>query len=80
MYDYPLSYANFRDEELLNLAERIHTFIPEAQRELTAELNTRGLSVPSYQEEQLNKTWSEKKVTRSTGMLSSRIETLRIRP
>ena len=46
MYDYPLSYTEFKDEELLNLASRIHTFMPDAQRALCAELHCRGLNVP----------------------------------
>lgn len=46
MYDYPLSYTEFRDEELLNLASRMHTFMPDAQRALSAELQTRGLQIP----------------------------------
>ncbi|HQH26218.1 MAG TPA: hypothetical protein PLP17_02390 [Oligoflexia bacterium] len=46
MYDYPLSYSGFRDEELLNLASRMHTYMPDAQRALSAELEIRGLNVP----------------------------------
>ncbi len=71
MYDYPLSYSEFRDEELLSLASRMQTFMPDAQRELSAELRTRGLHAPQIEQPLRMGAFS---------FLSSKIETIRILP
>ena len=43
MYDHPLSYSPFRDGELLFLAARMNSLLPDAQSALVAELRRRGL-------------------------------------
>ena len=70
MYDYPLSYSEFRDEELLNLASRMHTFMPDAQRALSAELQTRGLHIPE----------ADRRDFVAFAPLTSQIEMVRILP
>jgi hypothetical protein len=70
MHDYPLSYSDFRNEELLNLASRIHTFMPDAQRALSAELQTRGLNFPE----------AEPHDTMTFAALSSRVEMIHVIP
>ena len=70
MYDYPLSYSEFRDEELLSLASSMQTFMPDAQRALNAELHTRGLHAPA----------SEPRSTSWSSYLTSKVESIRILP
>ena len=70
MYDYPLSYTEFKDEELLNLAARIHTFMPDAQRALSEEMHQRGLNVPE----------GESNTFAPWAALSSQVEIVRILP
>lgn len=46
MYDHPLCYSPFCDGELLFLASRINSLMPDARNALEAELKRRGLKDP----------------------------------
>ena len=47
MYSHPLNYSPFNDGELLYLASRLDALLPEDQIAIRAELEQRGLEVPT---------------------------------